>query len=136
MRYLVAVGMAKTVHRSRTPPEAASGGTVVEPDGTGRQIPVSGDELLELLGDEYTSRILETIVEQPRTGREIVDAADVSKATAYRRLERLEGAGIVGSTMKVDEDGHHCKRFHASVQSIRVGFGEDGLTVHAEPSDR
>lgn len=126
------VRMNSMVPRSRSGSES-TGGAVVEPDR--RQASASAEELLELLGDEYASRILETVVEQPRTGREIVEATGVSKATAYRRLERLENAALVDSTMKLDEDGHHCKQFHAIVQSVQIGFGEEGLTAHTETAD-
>jgi len=71
-------------------------------------------ELLDLLGDEYTRRVLESLVEQPRTGSEVVDAADVSKATAYRRLEELEAAGLVETTLRVDAGGYHCKQSQSS----------------------
>lgn len=135
MQSLVTVGMNRTVPRSGGGSES-TGGAVVEPDCARRQAAASAEELLELLGDEYAACILETVVEQPRTGREIVEATDISKATTYRRLERLENAGLVESTMQLDEDGHHCKQFHAIVQSVQVGFGKDGLTAQTEPADR
>ena len=78
--------------------------------------------VLDLLGDEYTRRVLGAIVEQARTVSQVVDAADVSKATAYRRLEELREAGLVETTLRADADGHHCKQFHAVVERIAVEF--------------
>jgi predicted transcriptional regulator len=92
----------------------------------------SESDLLELLGDEYTRRVLRAVTEQPRSGNEVVDAADVSKATAYRRLDRLEAAGLVRSEMVFDPDGHHHEQFHAVVESIAVEFGTDGVSITVE----
>lgn len=96
---------------------------------------VQAEELLELLGDEYTRRVLRAVTDQPRTGREIATTADVSKPTAYRRLERLEDAGLVATTQRIDPDGHHCKQFHAVVAGIDLEFGEGGVDVSVETDD-
>ncbi|WP_436901070.1 ArsR/SmtB family transcription factor [Halovenus halobia] len=91
--------------------------------------------LLELLGDEYTRQVLAAVTEQPRSGSEVVDAAEVSKATAYRRLDALEDAGLVDSEMVFDPDGHHHERFHVVVGSIDITFGDDGVKIAVEIDD-
>lgn len=91
--------------------------------------------LLELLGDEYTRQVLAAVTEQPRSGSEVVDAAEVSKATAYRRLDALEEAGLVDSEMVFDPDGHHHERFHAVVESIGITFGDAGVEIVVEIDD-
>jgi DNA-binding transcriptional ArsR family regulator len=93
---------------------------------------VDADELLELLGDEYTYRVFEAVVEQSRTGRELIEATDASKATVYRRLDELEDAGLVESTLDIASDGNHRKRFHAVVTAMQVSFGADGASARLE----
>jgi predicted transcriptional regulator len=88
--------------------------------------------LLELLGDEYTRRVLAAVTEQPRCGNEVIDAADVSKATAYRRLDDLESAGLIGSEMVFDPDGHHRERFHTVVEAIDIEFTPDSISATVE----
>jgi DNA-binding transcriptional ArsR family regulator len=85
-----------------------------------------------LLGDEYTQRVLTALGDQVRTCQEIISATDVSKPTVYRRLGRLEEAGLVETTQRVDPDGHHCKQYHAVVEEIDVEFGRDGLRIAIE----
>jgi predicted transcriptional regulator len=102
---------------------------------TDNDSPVSEQELLELLGDEYTRRVLRAVTEQPRSGSEVVDAAEVSKATAYRRLGNLEDAGLIRSEMIFDPDGHHHERFHTVVDSIAIEFGSEGASVRIETDD-
>jgi predicted transcriptional regulator len=120
--------MTQSTRRSERPPDRSA----VESAQCSHQAPVDADTLLALLGDDYAYQILKAVVERPRTGREIREATGVSKATVYRRLDRLEEAGIVDSTMQLDEDGHHCKQFHAVTQSIQVQFGEDEFTAQIE----
>ena len=93
---------------------------------------LSPEEYLELLGDEYTRCVLSAIIDQPRTGREIIDATGVSKPTVYRRLSRLEEAGLVVTEQKLDLDGHHCKRFCAVVEAIDFEFGQNGIRVSVD----
>lgn len=95
-----------------------------EPDDDTEGTP-STDELLDLFGDEYTRRVFEAVARQPRGGRAVASAADVSRATAYRRLNALRDAGLVDSQMAVDEDGHHRERFEAVAAAFSVSL-EDG----------
>jgi predicted transcriptional regulator len=85
------------------------------------------EELLDLFGDEYTRRVYEAVAERPRSGREVADAADVSRPTAYRRLNDLSDAGLVRTEMVLSEDGHHRERFEAVAESLSVSLGDDGI---------
>ncbi|SDJ24762.1 Helix-turn-helix domain-containing protein [Halovenus aranensis] len=89
----------------------------------------AAESLLELLGDEYTQRVLAALGEDPMTGSELIDRADVSKATAYRRLDDLQEADIVESTLHVDPDGHHCEQYSLAVSDMAVSLGSDGFEV-------
>jgi DNA-binding transcriptional ArsR family regulator len=97
---------------------------------------VSSAEYLELLGDEYTRRVLSAIIDEPRTGREIIDTTEISKPTVYRRLGRLEEAGLVATEQKLDLDGHHCKRFRAVIEEIDFEFGQNGIRVSLDTESR
>jgi DNA-binding transcriptional ArsR family regulator len=82
-------------------------------------------ELLDLFGDAYTRRVYEAVAERPRTGREVAEAADVSRPTAYRRLNDLTDAGLVQTDLAISEDGHHRERFEAVAESLSVSL-DDG----------
>jgi len=105
-----------------TPAPGTSGSATQEDD-------VTPTELLELLGDAYTRKVLRAVVEQPRSGTAVMEAADVSKATAYRRLDALEETGLVASETVFDPDGHHHDRYRAVVEEIELSFESDGLAV-------
>jgi DNA-binding transcriptional ArsR family regulator len=114
------------------PPDSPAGPTA----RTEQPSSVPADELLDLLGDEYARRVLRVVTDQPRTGSEIAAATDVSRATVYRRLDRLEEAGLVTSSQKLDPDGHHCKQFSAPESVIDFQFGDDGVSASVRTDEQ
>jgi DNA-binding transcriptional ArsR family regulator len=93
------------------------------------------DELLDLLGDEYTRRVYEAVAEQPRSGRSVAEAADVSRPTAYRRLNELRDAGLVRAEMAISEDGHHREQFEAAAESLSVSLTAGGIEAAVSVAD-
>jgi DNA-binding transcriptional ArsR family regulator len=85
------------------------------------------DELLELLDDEYARAVLEAIESEAKAAREIVAACDASRPTVYRRLNRLEDAGLVDTRTTYDPDGHHRQVYRARVEEVTLRLGPDGL---------
>lgn len=104
-----------------------------QPDLT-EDIDLSAAELFDLFGDEYTRRVYDTIAEQPRGGRAVAEAADVSRATAYRRLNELRDSGLVRTEMMVCDDGHHKELFKPVSTSISLSLG-DGIGAVVDPVD-
>lgn len=82
---------------------------------------------LEVLGDEYACRILATLDGGAMGAADLAQACDMSRATAYRRLERLEEVGFVVSEMAYDADGHHRKRFRLAFEELTLQVGGDGV---------
>jgi len=97
-------------------------------------VDLSATELFELFGDEYTRRVYSTITEQPRSGRGVAEAANVSRATAYRRLNDLREAGLVRTEMMLCDDGHHKERFETVATSLSISLG-DGIEVTVDAAD-
>jgi len=92
----------------------------------------TADALLDLFGDEYTRRVFEAVAEQPRSGRAVAEAADVSRPTAYRRLNDLRDAGLVSAETAISEDGHHRERFEAAVEGLSVSLSDGDITASVE----
>lgn len=109
--------------------------SVTDQERTNEHSPDTEGDLLELLGDEYTRRVLAAVTERPRSGNEVVEAANVSKATAYRRLGELEECGLVDSEMVFDPDGHHHEQFHAIVETVEVEFDSGAVSITVETDD-
>jgi DNA-binding transcriptional ArsR family regulator len=89
---------------------------------------IDPDELLSLLSDDHARSILKTISDEGRPARTIADHLDLSRATVYRRLNRLQDAGLVETTMAYHSEGHHRKHYHAGLDEVRLSF-EDGTVA-------
>lgn len=97
-------------------------------------VSLSATELFELFGDEYTRRVYQAVTAQPRSGRAVAEAAGVSRATAYRRLNELRDAGLVRTEMLICDDGHHKERFEGVATSLSVSL-DDGLETTVVVAD-
>lgn len=89
-------------------------------------------EMLSLLSDEYARRVLRALVEEPLSAREVVDRLEMSRATVYRRLNRLESAGVLESSMRIDPEGHHRRQFHVVVDRMRLSVESGGVTLETD----
>lgn len=107
-----------------------------------RTVSVTGDEaedLLELLSDEATQRILDVLDEDSLPARSVVAACDTSRATVYRRLNRLQEYDLVGVDTELHPDGHHrkvfAKRFRRATVELVDGVPEIGLVIRGQAPD-
>lgn len=66
---------------------------------------------------------------------EVAETADVSRPTAYRRLNELRDAGLVRAEMTICEDGHHRERFEAVATSLSVSLDEGGMDAMVRVAD-
>ncbi|WP_239642090.1 ArsR/SmtB family transcription factor [Natrinema versiforme] len=85
--------------------------------------------MLELLSDDHARCVLDELGEAPRSASELVERLDSSRATVYRRLDSLESAGLVRSSISVQANGHHRQRYRIAVDRVRLGFDSDGITL-------
>lgn len=99
-----------------------------DPDPSG----LEPSALLELLGDEYTQKVLRSVADRPRSGREVAEDKSISRATAFRRLNELVDAGLITTEMVPDPDGHHHKQFRALFAHVSLQFSDDGLSMDVE----
>lgn len=93
--------------------------------------PESG-ELLESLSDEYSRDVLTCLGGSPHSARELAEKLDASRATIYRRLDRLTEAGLVRSTVSIDADGHHRQQYDVAAELATISFGAEGVTAAVE----
>jgi len=96
---------------------------------------VDAEELLTLLGDSYTQRVLAALGDDTLTGREIIEQAEISKATVYRRLDELQDAGIVEASLRLDPNGHHCEQYQIVAESLTVSIDGDGFDAAVTQPD-
>jgi len=85
--------------------------------------------VFELVDDPHVQTILNAVRDEPRPARELVELCEASRPTVYRRLERLETAGIVQTHTQVHPDGHHRKLFTTDVEAVSLELDEGEFTA-------
>jgi len=95
------------------------------------QTTVQDTDVLEVIGDQYSIAVITTLAraDNPIPVADIIATADISKATAYRRLEKLEQANIVTRTITHDEISGNKRVYELCTQSITIEFCPTGLSV-------
>ncbi|RLM83517.1 ArsR family transcriptional regulator [Halobellus sp. Atlit-38R] len=99
------------------------------------------DAVLGLLDDEYARAILAHLTIEPMSVDELCTACEMSDATAYRRLNRLQEVDLVTEKQEIDPDGHHYKRYVATVEAVTIAFADGAYKVEVtrsrtDPADR
>lgn len=92
------------------------------------------DDLLDVLGDEYTITVLRAVLEEPLTVSAVAERTEMSRTTAYRRLDRLADLGLVAVTQRPGEGPgiNPCDAYLATVDSVTVTLTGDGYRVALE----
>lgn len=91
---------------------------------------VDSDDLLSVLSDDSARTILKMISDDSLAAGEIADRLDLSRATVYRRLNRLEEIGAATTSLAYDSDGHHHKQYQATLDQVIVSISADGIAIN------
>lgn len=93
--------------------------------------------IVELLSDSHVRTILSATSVEACSASELAERCDASDQTVYRRLERLEEAGLVSDRIRARDDGHHDTVYTASLEhvSITLRDGEFEFTIEHSQSD-
>lgn len=119
--------MTTTAHRTTT--QTPDTPTETADDAQVFQTTSSAPAVLDVLDSEHTRDILRVLREGPRLGRELIATCEASRSTVYRRLDRLEAAGIVTTESYLDPDGHHCESYRLQRDRLTVRIDSDAVTV-------
>lgn len=106
----------------------------VAPGGSSVSGPPDSDPMatVGLLDDAVVRTVLEATACRPRSAADLAELADVSRQTVYRRLQRLQAAGLVDERMRPRADGHHETAYEATFEELRVELTDEGLSFTLE----
>ena len=86
--------------------------------------------ILSALSDEYSKKILNYTIEQPRSVIDIVKALDIPMTTAYRRVNSMTDQKILKVTGSiVTDDGKKYFLYQSRIKSVNIVFRLDSLDV-------
>lgn len=82
------------------------------------------ETVVGLLDDEHAREILAATSIEPMGSADLAERCDASRQTVYRRLDRLEDAGLVAERTRPRPDGHHDTVYLATLDGLRVQLRE------------
>jgi len=90
-------------------------------------------EVFSVLDDEYSRAILEATRRGPKSGKELSEACEMSRATVSRRVNDLLDRGFLAEQTHVDPDGHHYSEYEAVLDRVDVRLKpETGFDIRVE----
>jgi len=94
-------------------------------------------QLVNLLADEYSGRILSLTYFQPRCVQEICSLSGIPIAVAYRRVADLEASGLLYcNKIETSPSGKKSKYYSCHVDMARLTFRDGRFEVEVEWKDR
>jgi biotin operon repressor len=88
-----------------------------------------------VLDDEYSRAILEAARREPKSGQELSEECDMSRAPVSRRVNELVEAGFLIERTRVDLGGHHVSEYESVLDTIIVRLLEEGFDVTVDGID-
>jgi DNA-binding transcriptional ArsR family regulator len=90
----------------------------------------AADEVLDLVGQHDTRRLLAHARREPLSARELADRCGLSLSTVYRRADALSERNLLDEQLQPDQEGNHYRTFETSVERISMiveqgAFGVD-----------
>jgi len=96
---------------------------------------VSPEALIDLLDDHHAQEISAILSDDAKTASEIVAQCDCSRTTVYRRLNRLQDAGLLTTDLRYDAEGHHRTTYQLRFDSLSIRLDTGGLQCAIESTD-
>ncbi|WP_440772609.1 helix-turn-helix domain-containing protein [Natronorubrum sp. DTA28] len=90
---------------------------------------------LDVLGDECARTILVATSDGPKTAKELTNRTDSSSATVYRRINNLLESDLLSECVRFDDDGSHTTAYEATIETLQVQIGGDGIDVSVSEID-
>lgn len=91
--------------------------------------------LLRAMADEYSLKILISLIDRAESVNNISRVNDIPIATAYRRVSELQEAGLLVIERGVlTEDGKRYDLYRSAVRSMQVSFKSGAVEIDVVPN--
>ena len=91
--------------------------------------------LLRAMADEYSLKILMSLIDKADSVNNISRSNDIPIATAYRRVSELQDAGLLVVERGIlTEDGKRYDLYRSAVRSMQISFRSGQLEIDVTPN--
>jgi len=93
----------------------------------------NNDEILSILGDEYSRKILSILAKNELNAQEMSDRLGIPTSTTYRKIKNLENLGLVKKTKVVRTlEGLDESYYKSLVSGIDIKFKDGEISCNIE----
>ena len=94
-------------------------------------------ELLNTIGNEQARKILAAIAHEPSSAKELTEQLNLSQATIYRRINKLQKHDLIKEQTLVADDGNHYNKYECNFNSVYISLegSEYNVCVYREEKD-
>lgn len=91
--------------------------------------------LLRAMADEYSLKILMSLIDRADSVNNISRVNNIPIATAYRRISELHDSGLLVIERGVlTEDGKRYDLYRSAVRSMQISFGRGEIEIDVTPN--
>ena len=76
--------------------------------------------ILEILADQYSKQILQTIMDKPKSVMDITAETRIPVSTVYRRIQLLHDNKIVSISGTISDDGKKYFLYKSKIRSVSI----------------
>jgi len=76
--------------------------------------------ILEILADQYSKQILQTIMDKPKSVMDITSETRIPVSTVYRRIQLLHDNKIVSISGTISDDGKKYFLYRSKIRSVSI----------------
>ncbi len=76
--------------------------------------------ILEILADQYSKQILQTIMDKPKSVMDITAETRIPVSTVYRRIQLLHDNKIVSISGTISDDGKKYFLYRSKIRSVSI----------------
>jgi len=78
--------------------------------------------ILEMLADQYSKQILQTIMDKPKSVMDITAETRIPVSTVYRRIQLLHDNKIVSISGTISDDGKKYFLYKSKIRSVLITY--------------
>ncbi len=106
-----------------------------------RDVPgIDAEAVMEALQNPHDRQILALSQDRPIAAQEIIEATDIPKSTAYRRINKLQEMGLITVDSGALKAGHAIERYRAQIEMaalhVEKGNVEARWRLLEQPDER
>ena len=90
--------------------------------------------ILQIMADKYSRDLLRITRDLPKSASSIAQETEIPISTVYRRIQKLQGIGIVRVSGEINLEGKKHFLYHSKVKAISTKIAGESINMEIIPN--